>query len=116
MSRSIIGTAAIAIATTALAVPAALARPAETPPAVAKAAVVEQQRQARLRRNADEFPTRPVIDRPSYPPNAQPTSTPDDPGTSWITIVGIAASLLAIGSVAAITTRTRRTHRTRITA
>lgn len=118
MTRRIISTAVIAIATAALASPAALARPADMPPAVAKAAA-EQQKQA------SEYPARPIIDRPSYPPNKRageippvPTATiapdaPADTGTSWIRIAAIAAGLLAIGGIA---TGARRIGRSRITA
>ena len=48
MPRSIIRTATTAIAIAALAAPTALARPADMPPAVAKAAAAEQHKQARL--------------------------------------------------------------------
>ena len=113
MPRRITRTITTAIAIAALAAPTALARPADMPPAVAKAAA-EQHKQAQ------EFPTRPIIDRRSYPPNARPAATtvtaPNptrDPGTPWITIAGIAAGLLGI---AAIATGARRTERTRIAA
>jgi hypothetical protein len=113
MTRRIVRTAAIAIAVAALAAPTALARPADLPPALAKAA--QQQEQAR------EFPTRPIIDRPSYPPSKRPAtaqaaatpSTPADAGTSWITIAAIAAGLLAIGGIA---TGARRLGRSRVAA
>jgi hypothetical protein len=113
MTRSITRTITTAIAIAALAAPTALARPADMPPAVAKAAA-EQDKQA------SEFPTRPVIDRPSYPPNARlaasTTTAPDTtsvPGTPWIAIVGIVAGLLAIAAIAA---GARRPGRTRIAA
>ena len=69
-----------------------------------------------------------MIDRPSAPPTARPDITPQstpgstsqpaaDDGIAWTTIaIGIAGTLLAIGAIAGITTRTRRTGRTRITA
>ncbi len=119
MPRSIIRTVTTAIAIAALAAPTALARPADTPPAVAKAAG-EQHTQAR------GYPQRRVIDRPSYPPDTRPAtpsttqlaatpSTPEDPGSSWITIAGIAAVLLALTAIAGITHHTR-SGRARITA
>ena len=126
MPRSIIRTATTAIAIAALAAPTALARPADTPPAVAKAAAAAKQ-DARSAA-ADGFPTRPVIDRPSAPPTARvdvtPNPAPDtapkpvaDDGTAWTTIaIGIAGTLLAIGTIAGITSRTRRTGRARMTA
>ena len=118
MTRRIISTAVIAIATAALAAPAALARPADMPSAVAKTTAA-QHKQA-----SQPYPTRPIIDRPSYPPNKQaaaitnPTaastpSAPADPGTSWITIAAIAAGLLAIGGIA---TGARRIGPSRIAA
>ena len=55
MTRSIIRTATTAIAIAALAAPTALARPADMPPAVAKAAAAAQQ-QDRARAAADEIP------------------------------------------------------------
>ena len=105
-------TATIALAAAALAAPTASARPADMPPAVAKAAAVEQQKQARRSTDANGFPTRPVIDR--SPASSQPDATPQapaDPGTNWATIaIGIAGSLLAVGAIAGITNRTRH-HR-----
>jgi hypothetical protein len=127
MPRRIIRTATTAIAIAALAAPTALARPADTPPAVAKAAAAQHKQDARSA-DADGFPTRPVIDRPSAPPTARPDITPKptpaitpqpltDDGTAWTTIaIGIAGSLLAIGAIAGITSHTRRTGRARITA
>jgi hypothetical protein len=116
--RSIITrTATIALAAAALAAPTASARPADQPPAVAKAAA-EQHKQARRSADANGFPTRPVIDR--SPANPQPDTAPQapaDPETNWTTIaIGIAGSLLAIGTIAAIASRTRRSGRARITA
>jgi hypothetical protein len=127
MPRNIIRTATTAIAIAALAAPTALARPADTPPAIAKAAAAQRKQDARSA-DADGFPTRPVIDRPSAPPSARPDITPKsapdiapqpaaDHGTAWTTIaIGIAGTLLAIGAIAGITSRTRRTGRARITA
>ena len=95
MTRSIIRTATTAIAIAALAAPTALARPADMPPAVAKAAAATQQQDARSGAT-DGYPERPVIDRPSYPPNSRPASTPRpvaDDGVAWTTIaIGIAGA------------------------
>jgi hypothetical protein len=111
-------TATIALAAAALAAPTASARPADMPPAVSKAAAAEQHKQARRSADANGFPTRPVIDR--SPASSQPDATrqpPADPGTNRATIaISIAGSLLAIGAIAGIANRTRRTARTRITA
>jgi hypothetical protein len=120
MTRRIIRTATIAIAIAAFAAPTALARPADMPPAVAKAAAATKHKQDARSAETDGFPTRPVIDRPSPPPNSRPHTTPTapaDPGIAWTTIaIGIAGSLLVIGVIAGITSRTRRTGRARITA
>ena len=117
MPRSI-RTITTAIAIAALAAPTAVARPADTPPAAAKAPATAQRTQDARPADTDGFPTRPVIDR--SPANTQPNTTPQapaDPGTNWATIaIGIATSLLAIGAITAITSRTRRTARARITA
>jgi hypothetical protein len=124
MTRRIIRTATIAIAIAAFAAPTALARPADMPPAVAKAAAATKHKQDARSAETDGFPTRPVIDRPSPPP-ARPDITPEpvtpkpvaDDSVAWTTIgLGIAGGLLAIGAIATIATRTRRTGRTRITA
>ena len=126
MPRSI-RTITTAIAIAALAAPTALARPADTPPAVAKSAAATQQQDARSGTTGG-FPERPVIDRPSAPPTARPDITPNsaphvtpqpvaDDGIEGTTIaIGIAGTLLAIGAIAGITTHTRRTGRARITA
>ena len=120
MNRRIIRTATIAMAITAFAAPTALARPAEMPPADAKAAAAVQHRQASRAPDADGFPTRPVIDRPSAPSNSRPDTTPTapaDPGIAWATIgIGIAGSLLAIGGIAIAVSRTRHSARGRVTA
>jgi hypothetical protein len=105
--RSIVTrTATIALAAAALASPTALARPAETPPSVAKAATVEQHKQARRSANANGFPTGPVIDRPSYSSDSRPDAVPTAPadrGNTWATIgIALAAGLLAIVAIAGI--------------
>ena len=115
MTRRIISTAVIAIATAALAAPAALARPADLPPAVAKT-TAEQHKQA------SQYPTRPIIDRPSYPPSTQvtaATTTPEPPadsGVAWSMLGLGTAGLLAAAAIAAVVSRTRTGARTRITA
>ena len=118
MPRNIIRTAATAIAIAALAAPTALARPADMLPAGAKAAAAAQNKQDARSADADGFPTRPVIDR--SPANLQRDATPQaptDPGSNWTTIaIGIAGSLLALGAITGITSRTRRSGRARITA
>ena len=127
MTRRIIRTATIAMAIAALAAPTALARPADTHSAVAKAAAVAQHKQARLAADALGYPQRPVIDRPSPPPtrpDITPKPTPNittkpiaDDGIAGTTIaIGIAGTLIAIGAIAGITSRTRRSGRARITA
>jgi hypothetical protein len=116
MPRSIIirtATTAIAIAT--LAAPTALARPD-----AAKLNVAATRTQDVRSPDADGYPTRPVLDRPSAPPTARPDITPKpvvEDSTPWTTIaVAIVGSLLAIGAIAGIASRTRRTGRPRITA
>jgi len=120
MTRRIIRTATIAIAIAALAAPAALARP-DAPPAVTE---VEHKQDARspdaidaatrdeqnLRSpDAIDAATRPAPgSQANSPLNATPQATAD-PGIAWTTIgIGVAASLLAIGAIAGIASRTRR--------
>ena len=71
MPRSIIRTITIAVAALALAAPTALARPADIPPAAATAATAEQNNQDARSRATDGYSQRPVIDRPSAPPNSR---------------------------------------------
>jgi hypothetical protein len=101
----LIHTATLALAIAALAAPTALARAADMPMHSAA---------------AGEFPTRPVLDRPSAPTSATPDTTPsipDDNGSDWAMIgFGVAGSLLAVGAVAGIAGRTRHTRRARIAA
>ena len=113
MPRSIIRTITTAIAIAALAAPTALARPADAPPAVAKA---EHKQDARSP-DAIDAATRPALGSETNPRlDATPHATAD-PGIAWTTIgIGVAASLLAIGAITGITKRTRRTGRARITA
>jgi hypothetical protein len=146
MPRSIIRTATTAIAIAALAAPTALARPVDTPPAVAKAAAAAKYKQeARSHEEnvgaytpgaipavsypsgatADNSATRPSVPGPPrWPVNPQPINpvpaihaSDTGGGLDWTTIgLGIAGSLLAIGAIAGTTRRTRRTGRTRIAA
>ena len=119
MPRSIIRTVTIAIATAALAAPTALARPADMPPAVAKAAAAaEQHKQARLAQ------VRPVPDAPSPGRAGQPAAGADDDrgarvpaerNTDWTTIgLGITATLLVLAAIAGIV-RHARSGRARVT-
>jgi len=136
MPRSIIRTITTAIAIAALAAPTALARPADTPPAVAKTAAAVQHKQdarspdaidaaAKHEQDArsaaiDGYSERPMIDRPSAPSNSRPDTSSKaaaDHGIAWTTIgFRIAGSLLAIGAIAGIASRARRTGRARIAA
>jgi hypothetical protein len=129
MTCRIIRTATIAIAVAALAAPTALARPADAPPAVAKAehkqdarspdAIDAATRDEQNLRSPDSIDaaTRPALGSETNPRlDATPQATAD-PGIAWTTIgIGVAASLLAIGAITGITKRTRRTGRARITA
>ncbi|HYH88987.1 MAG TPA: hypothetical protein VEX67_07120 [Solirubrobacteraceae bacterium] len=111
-------TAPIALAAAALVAPSASARPAEAP--TAERAGVEQHKQARRTTKASEFPTRPVLDRPSYPPNSWADAVPNAPadrGNTSATIgLGLAAGLLAAVAIAGIARRTRRSGRAGINA
>jgi hypothetical protein len=108
MTRTILRTATIALATAALAAPTALARPDFSSEPVAGGG----------RPATSHFATRPVLDRPSAPaqvdnaPSARPvTVSVADHGIDWTTIaIGIAGSLLAVGTIAAITGHTRTRH------
>ena len=103
MPRSIIRTITTAIAIAALAAPTALARPADLPPAVAKAAAAEQHKQARLAQ-ANPRPEPTAIAAPSAPAER------DIP---WTTI---AIWLAALAAIAAIIRHARHSARTRVTA
>jgi hypothetical protein len=127
MTRRLIPTAvAAALAAAALAAPAALARP-EAPASVARPAgpaVTTGSRHAIAVPGTRHFAARPVLDRPSSPGGAPVASRPvtvsvtrPDRGIDWATIaIGIAGSLVAVGLLAAIAARTRRTHRPHIAA
>ena len=120
MPRSILRTATTAIAIAALAAPTALARPADMPPAVAKAAAAEQHKQARLAQ-ANPYPTLPAQGEQANPrPEPTTTAAPSAPAErdiAWTTIViSISASLLALGAIGGIVTHTRRSGRARVSA
>ena len=133
---SIARTLVAALAVTALAVPAAQARPADMHSSVAQATAKAQQQQdrrspdtidaAELRGHgaaavnapgatAVESATRPAP--PTWPVNPQPL-TPvhpvkvvDNGGLDWAPIaLGIVGGLLAVGAAAVLTTRRRRTR------
>jgi hypothetical protein len=112
MTRSILTRiAAVALATTALAAPTALARPDVTP----AAAYAQGARHADT--NTNGFPTRPVIDRNPVSASSLNSLAPADHGIDWTTVaLGIAGSLIAVGAIAGIASRTRRTAQARITA
>jgi hypothetical protein len=121
MTRRIIRTITTAIAITALAAPTAFARPADTPPAVAKAAAAATQQQAARSAAVSDYPPRPAQGEQANPrPDATTTTATKalaERDIAWTTIaIGIAGTLLAIGAIAGITIRTRRTARARITA
>ena len=143
---SIARTLVAALAVTALAVPAAQARPADMHASVAEAAAKAQQQQdlrspdgidaAQLRGHgaaavnargatAVDSATRPAprtqAGPPTWPVNPQPITPAhtvkvvDEGGDDWTPIVlGILGGVLAVGAVAVLTTRRRRTHRLRL--
>ena len=117
MTRSIIRTATIALAAAALAAPAASARPADAPVFAKTTAAATQHKQDMRWPDAIDAATRPAPGEQVNPrPDTPPTPTADR-GTAWATIgIGIAGSLLAIGVIAGIAGRTRRTARARIAA
>ena len=149
---SIARTLVAALAVTALAVPAAQARPADIHASFAEAAAKSQQQQdlrspdaieagglrghaaAQARRDAAvnapgatavDSATRPAprtaATPPTWPVNPQPITPAhtvkvvDDGGVDWTPIaLGIVGGLLAVGAVAFLTTRRRRTQRLRM--
>jgi hypothetical protein len=145
MPRRIIRTATIAMAAVALGAPTALARP-DAPSAVAKADAVGTHKQdarspdaidaARLPRTHDQATNapaaavdsatgRPLPGPPTWAVNPQPITTAPAAkvtdggnGVDWMTIgLGIGGSLLAVGGLAALTSRRdRRTQRLRASA
>ena len=123
MTRSI-RTITTAIAIAALAAPTALARP-DAPPAVAKAAAAAKHKHdarspdaidaaTRDKQNlrspdANDAATRPALGSQANPPLDATQQATADPGIAWTTIgIGVAASLLALGAIAGIASRTRR--------
>jgi hypothetical protein len=127
MTRRLIPTAvAAALAAAALAAPAALARPDASASAAKPAATVVTTgyRHAIAGHGTSGFAARPVLDRPSSPGGAPVASRPvtvsltrPDRGIDWATIaIGVAGSLLAVGLLAGIAGRARRTHRPHIAA
>jgi hypothetical protein len=120
MSRSIIRTITTAIAITALAAPTALARPADMPPAVAKAAAATQQQVARSAAVSD-YPPRPAQGEQANPrPDATTTTATKalaERDIAWTTIaIGIGASLLALVAIGGTVRHTRRSGRARVSA
>jgi hypothetical protein len=112
MTRTLLRTTALALATAALAAPTALARPDAAPP-VAKATVPALHKGLH-KAATNRFATRPVLDRnPAQP--SRPSSPPvtvsvvsADRGIDWTTIgIGIGGSLIAVGAIALITDRVR---------
>ena len=100
MTRSIIRTITTAIAIVALAAPTALARPADMPPAVAKAAAAEQHKQARLAQH-QRYPTRPAQGEQANPrPEPTTTAAPSAPAERDIPWTTIAIWLAALAAIA----------------
>lgn len=129
--RSIITrTVLIALAATALAAPAASARPADLPPALAKAVAADQQSQSLPSSDANgagsrdrrdglrrEYPTRPAQGEQANPRLDTSLQTPADGGITWTTIGFVAAAyLLALAAIAGVVRGKRRDRRPRITA
>jgi hypothetical protein len=122
MPRRILRTVSIAIAIATIAAPTALARPADMPPAVAKAAA-EQHKQARLAQ-VNPYPTRPAQGeqanpRPDTATAAAPSapSAPAERDNAWATIaLGIGAGLLALAAIGGIVSHTRRGGRAHVGA
>jgi hypothetical protein len=116
MPRSIIRTITTAIAIAALAAPTALARPADMPPAVAKAAAAEQHKQARLAQ-INPYPTRPAQGEQANPrPEPTAIAAPSAPAERDIPWTTIAIWLAALAAIAGIIRHTRHSERTRVTA
>ena len=120
--RSIITrTATIALAAAALTAPTASARPADMPPAVAKAATAAQHKQAERSADVGDYPTRPAQGEQANPrPDATTTAAtkaPAERDIAWTTIgMGVAGSLLALGAIGGLVRHTRRGGRARVTA
>ena len=131
-----------ALAAATLAAPSALAQPADmhagraqpatkaqdlrspdTRDAATRPANASQQDLRHLRAGAATTTRVPLPGPPSWPAHPQPISPPitaaqqPDDGIDTATIaLGIAASLLAVGALAGIASRTRRPQRRRVTA
>ena len=125
MPSSIIRTITTAIAIAALAAPTALASPADTSPAVAKAAAAAQHKQYVRSPDAIDAATRPPLaGPPTWPVNPQPIkpapvvhASDGGNGLDWTTIgLGLAGALLAVGSVVVIARHSRRIGRARVAA
>jgi hypothetical protein len=110
MTRSLVRTAALALAITALAAPAAFARPI-TP--------VATHAQGARHADTNGFASRPILDRNTVAPSSTPVtvSVASDRGIDWAAIgIGIAGSLLAVGAIAGIAGHNRRAAHHRIAA
>ena len=133
---------AAALAILAVAAPSALAQPADmhagpaqpatpaqdlrspdTRDAATRPANASQQDLRHLRAGAATTTRAPLPGPPSWPAHPQPISPPStaaqqpDDGIDTATIaLGIAASLLTVGTLAGIASRTRRPQRRRVTA
>jgi hypothetical protein len=120
LRRSLTRTATIAMAIAALAAPTASARPADMPPAVAKAATAAQHKQAERSADVGDYPTRPAQGEQANPrPDAATTAATRvaERDIAWTTIgIGVAGCLLAFGAIGAIVRHTRRGGRARVTA
>lgn len=112
MTRTVSGTVIALLATAALATPTALARPADVPVSVARAAA-----SAQAGRSADAvgFPARPVLDRPSAPtssPRQTHAQAVTEDGIAWPTILaGMAGILVAVSAFSTIASRARHAGR-----
>jgi hypothetical protein len=122
-------TLAAALATMAIATPAAVAQPADMHASTAQAAAQARQGQDLRSPDAIDAATHPrkaqavnapgatAVDsqsttRPVAPP---PATAKSDDGVDWTTIgLGIAGTLLVLGGIVAVTNRTRPTPRTRV--
>jgi hypothetical protein len=107
MTRSLVRTAALALAITALAAPTAFARPDMT--------LAAGHAQGARHADANGFAPRPIIDRnPSAPVTV---SFASDRGIDWATVgIGVGGSLLAVGAIAGIVAYGRRAAHHRIAA
>jgi hypothetical protein len=123
LRSSLTRTATIAMAIAAFAAPTAFARPADMPPAVAKAATAAQHKQAERTADVGDYPTRPAQGEQANPRPAGTTTAATgalaDRDIAWTTIgigIGVAGSLLALGAIAGNVRHTRRSGRPRVTA